>query len=185
VGASTGGPNALCELLVGLGADFPVPLVIAQHMPPMFTRLLAERLALESRLKVTEAASGDALGPGIALLAPGDHHMRLVRATTGLAVLLNQGPAENSCRPSVDVLFRSVAETCGDAALAVVLTGMGQDGVGGCERIRAAGGQVLVQDESTSVIWGMPGLVVRAGLAHRVVPLDEMAGVIRRLVGWA
>ena len=183
VGASTGGPNALRELLVGLGRDFPVPLVIVQHMPPMFTRLLAERLTIESGLKVAEAASGDALGRGTVLLAPGDHHMMLARANGSLAVLLHQGPEVNSCRPSVDVLFKSVAETCGEAALVVVLTGMGQDGLAGCARIHAAGGRVLVQDESTSVVWGMPGLVAQAGLAHGVVPLEEMAGEIRRVAG--
>ncbi|HEY3356726.1 MAG TPA: chemotaxis response regulator protein-glutamate methylesterase [Polyangia bacterium] len=183
IGASTGGPNALRELLVGLGRDFPVPLVIAQHMPPMFTRLLAQRLAIESGLQVREAVGSDALVPGVVLLAPGDHHMVVVRANAGLAVLLHQGPTENSCRPSVDVLFRSVAETCGEGALALVLTGMGQDGVAGCGRIREARGRVLVQDESTSVVWGMPGLVAQAGLAHAVVPLDEMAREVRRLVG--
>jgi two-component system chemotaxis response regulator CheB len=183
VGASTGGPNALRTLLMGLGRDFPVPLVIVQHMPPMFTRLLAERLSLESGLKVAEATSGDALARGTVLLAPGDYHMRLARASDGLAVLLHQGPEVNSCRPSVDVLFRSVAETCGDAALAVVLTGMGQDGLAGCARVHAAGGRVLVQDESSSVVWGMPGLVAQAGLAHGVVPLEELAGEVKRLAG--
>lgn len=183
VGSSTGGPNALRELLVGLGKDFPLPLLIVQHMPPMFTRLLAERLAIESGLRVVEAASGDALAPGSVYLAPGDYHMMVARGKEGLAVLLHQGAEVNSCRPSVDVLFRSVAETCGEAMLAVVLTGMGSDGLAGCARVHAAHGRVLVQDESTSVVWGMPGLVAQAGLADRVVPLDEMAAEVRRSVG--
>jgi two-component system, chemotaxis family, protein-glutamate methylesterase/glutaminase len=183
VGSSTGGPNALRELLVGLGTGFPLPIMIVQHMPPMFTRLLAERLSIESGLKVVEATSGDGLVPGTVYLAPGDHHMIVARGKEGLAVLLHQGAEVNSCRPSVDVLFRSVAETCGDATLAVVLTGMGSDGLAGCARVHAARGRVLVQDESTSVVWGMPGLVAQAGLADRVVPLDEMAAEVRRIAG--
>jgi two-component system chemotaxis response regulator CheB len=180
VGSSTGGPNALRELLVGLGRDFPLPLVIVQHMPPMFTRLLAERLTTESGLKVVEATGGDVLVPGTAFLAPGDYHMIVVRCQDGLATLLHQGAEVNSCRPSVDVLFRSVAETCREASLGVVLTGMGSDGVAGSAQIHAAHGRVLVQDESTSVVWGMPGLVAQAGLADRVVPLDGLAAEIRR-----
>jgi two-component system chemotaxis response regulator CheB len=183
VGASTGGPNALRELLVGLGRDFPLPVVIVQHMPAPFTRLLAERLAIESGLKVVEAASGDALAPGGVYLAPGGYHMIVARAKEGLAILLHQGAAVNSCRPSVDVLFLSVAETCGEATLGIVLTGMGSDGLAGCARIHAANGRVLAQDESTSVVWGMPGLVAQAGLADRVVPLDEMAAEVRRIAG--
>jgi len=183
VGSSTGGPNALRELLVGLGPGFPLPVVIVQHMPPMFTRLLAERLSIESGLKVVEATSGEALVPGTVYLAPGDYHMMVARAKEGLAVLLHQGAEVNSCRPSVDVLFRSVAETCGEASLAVVMTGMGSDGLAGCARLHAAHGRVLVQDESTSVVWGMPGLVAQAGLADRVVPLDDMAAEVRRIAG--
>jgi two-component system, chemotaxis family, protein-glutamate methylesterase/glutaminase len=182
VGSSTGGPNALRELLVGLGRDFPLPVLIVQHMPPMFTRLLAERLAIESGLKVVEASSGEPVVPGTVYLAPGDYHMIVARAREGLVVLLHQGAEVNSCRPSVDVLFRSVAETCGEETLGVVLTGMGSDGLAGCGRIHAAHGRVLAQDESTSVVWGMPGLVAQAGLADRVVPLDEMAAEVLRIV---
>jgi two-component system chemotaxis response regulator CheB len=183
VGSSTGGPNALRELLVGLGRDFPLPMLIVQHMPPMFTRLLAERLSIESGLKVVEATSGDTLVAGTVYLAPGDYHMMAARSKEGLAVLLHQGAEVNSCRPSVDVLFRSVAEACGEATLGVILTGMGSDGLAGCARIHAGRGRVLVQDESTSVVWGMPGLVAQAGLADRVVPLDELAAEVRRIAG--
>lgn len=175
IGLSTGGPNALARLLPALPAVFPVPVVIVQHMPPAFTRMLAERLAARSALKVGEASSGAVLQAGDVWLAPGNHHLVLARDGESIRLRTHQGPPENSCRPSVDVLFSSVAETYGPSALAVVLTGMGQDGLRGCERIREAGGQVLVQDEATSVVWGMPGYVARAGLANQVLPLDGLA----------
>src|SRR5262245_3634570 len=183
VGTSTGGPNALAELFSGLPGALPVPIVIVQRMPPMFTRLLAERLSAQSPVRVEEGRSGGALRPGHAWVAPGDHHMIVVRDGPGGRVLLHQDPPENSCRPAADVLFRSVAEAFGPSALAVVLTGMGQDGLRGCEAIRAAGGQVLVQDEATSVVWGMPGFVARAGLADKVLPLALIAGEVVRRVG--
>jgi two-component system chemotaxis response regulator CheB len=172
IGASTGGPNALAEVFANIPSDFPVPIVIVQHMPPMFTRLLAERLSAEHHVPVSEAISGAALHAGHALIAPGNFHMILVRDGTKVRTLLHQDPPENSCRPSVDVLFRSVAATFGAGTLAIVLTGMGQDGLLGCEAIREAGGQILVQDEASSVVWGMPGAVARAGLADRILPLS-------------
>ncbi len=182
IGTSTGGPNALAELFAGLPAEFPVPVVVVQHMPPVFTRLLAERLSAGSPVKVEEGRSGEPLRPGRAWIAPGDYHMIVVRAGTQTRVLVHQDPPENSCRPAADVLFRSVARTFGPAALAVVLTGMGQDGLRGCEAIRDAGGQVITQDEATSVVWGMPGFVARAGLADRVLPLAMVAPeVVRRV----
>jgi two-component system chemotaxis response regulator CheB len=181
VATSTGGPNALADLFAGLPADLPVPVVIVQHMPPMFTRLLAERLSAQFSLRVEEGRSGGALRPGHAWIAPGDHHMVVARNGAETRVLLNQDPPENSCRPAADVLFRSVAQAFGPAVLAVVLTGMGQDGLRGCEAIRAAGGQVIAQDEATSVVWGMPGFVARAGLADKVLPLALIAPeVVRR-----
>jgi len=180
IGVSTGGPNALAAVMPSLPADFPVPIVIVQHMPPMFTRLLAERLASQSSVRVVEATEGAVLEPGLALVAPGDHHMLLRRDVRGVSVVLNQDPPENSCRPAVDVLFRSVAQVYGASALAVVLTGMGQDGLHGCSRIREAGGQILVQDEATSVVWGMPGYVANAGLADAVLPIQEVAPAIVR-----
>ncbi len=178
IGASTGGPNALADVFAGLPADFPVPIVIVQHMPAMFTRLLAERLSARFPIPVEEGASGCILKPGRAWIAPGDHHMIVVRDALHLRLLLHQDPPENSCRPAVDVLFRSVAKTVGAGALGVVLTGMGQDGLRGCEALREAGGQVLVQDALTSVVWGMPGYVARAGLADRVLPLSLIADEI-------
>jgi two-component system chemotaxis response regulator CheB len=180
IGVSTGGPNALATVIPSLPADFPVPIVIVQHMPPMFTRLLAERLASQSSVRVVEATEGAVLEPGLALIAPGDYHMLLRRDVRGVSVVLNQDPPENSCRPAVDVLFRSVAQVYGASVLAVILTGMGQDGLHGCSRIRDAGGQILVQDEATSVVWGMPGYVANAGLADAVLPIQEVAPAIVR-----
>jgi two-component system chemotaxis response regulator CheB len=180
VAASTGGPNALADLFAGLPADFPVPVLVVQHMPPMFTRLLAERLAARHTMRVEEGRAGEVLRPGHAWVAPGDNHMAVARDGPGVRVVLNQDPAENSCRPAADVLFRAVAKAFGPNALAVVLTGMGQDGLRGCEAVRAAGGRVVAQDEATSVVWGMPGYVARAGLADRVLPLDMIAAEVSR-----
>ena len=178
IGVSTGGPNALAALLPRLPAHFPVPIVIVQHMPPIFTRLLAERLAAQSVLPVAEAAAGEVLQPGQIRLAPGGSHLVLERQGAQVRLQLNQDPPENSCRPAVDVLFRSVAATYQGNVLAVVLTGMGNDGLRGCEVIRHAGGQILVQDEASSVVWGMPGFVARAGLADGQIALNQMAGEI-------
>jgi two-component system chemotaxis response regulator CheB len=182
IGASTGGPNALADVFRRLPADFPVPIVIVQHMPPMFTRLLAERLSAEFAISVREGSSKTVLESGRAWIAPGDYHMIVVRDGLHVRLLLHQDPPENSCRPAVDVLFRSVAQTFGPRSLAVVLTGMGQDGLRGCEAIRETGGQVLAQDEASSVVWGMPGYVARAGLADRVLPLSLIGDEIVRRV---
>ena len=182
IGASTGGPNALAEIFHQLPADFPVPIVIVQHMPPMFTRLLAERLSAHSAIPVQEATSGTLLEPGMAWIAPGDFHMIVTRDGTQVRLLVHQDPRENSCRPAVDVLLRSLAKTFGRDSLNVILTGMGQDGLRGCEHVHEAGGQILVQDEATSVVWGMPGCVARAGLADRVLPLSLIANEILRRV---
>lgn len=182
IGVSTGGPNALAELIPALPGDLPVPVVIVQHMPPMFTRLLAERLDAQSALTVREAEDGMRIEPGTVTIAQGDHHMVLARDAAGVRVVLNQEPPENSCRPAVDPLFRSVTALYGPRVLAVVLTGMGQDGLHGCQHVRDAGGRVLAQDEASSVVWGMPGYVVRAGLADSVLPLSSMAAAITRRV---
>ncbi len=182
IGTSTGGPNALSDVFSNLPADLGVPVVIVQHMPPMFTRLLAERLSTQGPIKVEEAHSGGVLRPGHGWIAPGDYHMILVRDGAATRVLVHQDPQENSCRPAVDVLFRSVAQTHGGSTLAVILTGMGQDGLRGCEAIKAAGGEVFAQDEASSVVWGMPGYVVKAGLADRVLPLNQIAPeIVRRI----
>ena len=181
IGVSTGGPNALANLIPALARNFPIPIVIVQHMPPLFTRLLAERLEAVSGLKTREGCCGEYLRAGEVWVAPGGCHMEVERSEGGARILIHQGPPENSCRPAVDVLFRSVARTYQSAALAVVLTGMGQDGLNGCHCIREAGGRVLVQDEATSVVWGMPGAVAHAGLADKILPLPNLAAEINRL----
>jgi len=182
IGTSTGGPNALAEVIPHIPADFPVPIVIVQHMPPTFTRFLAERLTASSPLVVREGASGTRLEPGQAWIAPGDFHMNIRREEGAIRLAIFQAPPENSCRPSVDVLFRSVAEIYRENALTVVMTGMGQDGLRGCEHVKVAHGQVIVQDEATSVVWGMPGFVAKAGLADCILPLPEIADEIVRRV---
>lgn len=182
IGASTGGPNALADLFAGLPANFPVPIVVVQHMPPMFTQMLAERLSKSSRIPTVEAKSGMTLEPGKAWIAPGDYHMVITREGTAVRTKVNQESPENACRPAVDPLLRSVTTVYGAASLVVILTGMGQDGLRGCEGVRAAGGQILAQDEATSVVWGMPGHVARAGLADQVLPLSLLNGEIMRRV---
>jgi two-component system chemotaxis response regulator CheB len=182
IGASTGGPNALGVLLKELPANLPVPIVIVQHMPPLFTKMLAERLTATTPIPVDEAAYGQPLVAGRAYLAPGDQHLIVQRQGVQVVALLNRDPPENSCRPAVDVLFRSVAAVYGGAVLGVILTGMGQDGLLGCQALRGAGAQILAQDEASSVVWGMPGFVARAGLADAVRPLADLPAEILRRV---
>jgi|HubBroStandDraft_6_1064221.scaffolds.fasta_scaffold108643_2 two-component system chemotaxis response regulator CheB len=182
IGTSTGGPNALAEVLPRIPKDLPVPIVVVQHMPPIFTRLLAERLASQSEIPVTEGSAGVNLTPGCAWIAPGNFHMTVARAGLSCRLSLNQNAPEHSCRPAVDPLFRSVAEVFRANVLAVVMTGMGSDGVLGSQRIREAGGEVIIQDEPSSVVWGMPGLVYAAGQADAVYPLDALAPEITRRV---
>ncbi len=178
IGSSTGGPNALEALLSDLPGDLGVPIVLVQHMPEGFTRLLADRLSVKTPFEAVEAQGGEVLVPNRIYIAPGDRHLLVERHHEGPRLQTSLAPPENSCRPAVDVLFRSLAEVHGDGTLAVVLTGMGQDGMLGAERIVKAGGRVLVQDEASSVVWGMPGAVARAGLADRVLPLEDLAAEI-------
>lgn len=182
IGTSTGGPNALGEVIPCLPADLPVPVLIVQHMPPMFTRFLAERLSSVSKIPVVEATAGDVLQPGKAWIAPGDYHMTLRPDRSRMIIETDQREKENSCRPSVDVLFRSVAQIFGARTLAVIMTGMGQDGLKGCERVSQMKGQIFAQDEPSSVVWGMPGFVVKAGLADKVLPLQQLGPEIVRRV---
>ena len=176
IGCSTGGPDALARFLPRLPADLGIPVLVVQHMPPVFTAMLAQRLDRVSPLEVREAVDGDEVCAGRVLLAPGDFHLRVQRRGTTVRAVLDQGPQENFCRPAVDVLFRSALDVYGGSALATVLTGMGQDGL--------AGARILVQDEDSSVVWGMPGAVAGAGLADDVLPLEELAdrvvGAVRR-----
>ncbi len=182
IGVSTGGPNALAEILVPIPKDCPVPILIVQHMPPVFTKCLAERLSLTASIPIHEAQSGNVVVPGQVWIAPGDYHMLVEQKGTHVVLVTNQDPPENSCRPAADVLFRSIATVYGHAVLAVVLTGMGQDGMRGAEVVREAGGYVIAQDEASSVVWGMPGAVVHAGLAHSILPLSQISSEIMRKV---
>ena len=182
LGTSTGGPNALAEVFAHLSAEFPVPIVLVQHMPPLFTAMLAERLTAHSPVPCHEGVEGQVIARGHAYIAPGGRHMEVQRAGLRAVVHLQDGPPENSCRPAVDVLFRSVAAAFGGAVLGVVMTGMGQDGLRGCEIIREKRGHIVVQDEASSVVWGMPGYVAKAGYADRILPLNQIAGEIVRRV---
>jgi two-component system chemotaxis response regulator CheB len=186
IGVSTGGPAALDTLLPALPASFPLPVLVVQHMPELFTKLLAERLNGRCPLRVTEASSGEPIRPGAIHIARGDWHMEV--AATGSAastpvLRLTQEPPENHCRPAVDVLFRTGVAVYGARVLGVVLTGMGYDGLIGSRLIREHGGTVLAQDQATSAVWGMPGAVFQAGLAHRILPLNAIAPEILRLAG--
>jgi len=183
IGVSTGGPAALQTLLPMLPANFPIPIVVVQHMPPLFTALLAERLHRECELTVREAASAMLPEPGTVSIARGDWHLEFARQpfSSGQMLRLTQAAPEHYCRPSVDMLFRSAAQAYGDAVIGVVLTGMGSDGLEGCKAIRNAGGKILVQDRATSAVWGMPGVVAEGGLAHRILPLTAIASELMRL----
>jgi two-component system chemotaxis response regulator CheB len=178
VGCSTGGPDALTKVLTRLPTELPVPIVVTQHMPPVFTKMFAERLDRSTPLTVVEAGDGMNLIPGTVYVAPGDRHLVLHRRGTATLTQLSTAPPENSCRPAVDVMFRSVAAQFGGSACGVVLTGMGHDGRGGAKVLRDAGAEVLAQDEQSSVVWGMPGAVVGAGLADEILPLDQIAACL-------
>jgi two-component system, chemotaxis family, protein-glutamate methylesterase/glutaminase len=186
IGASTGGPAALDLLLPSLPADFPLPVLVVQHMPELFTGLLAERLSSRCSLQVREAADGDAVRPGMIHIARGDWHLEVLPAahwSQPCTLHLTQKEPESHCRPAVDVLFRTVVAAYGSGVLAIILTGMGSDGLAGSRLVRTRGGVVLAQDQATSAVWGMPGAVTRAGLANRVLPIQAIAGEILRLTG--
>jgi len=183
IGSSTGGPQALRDVVGALPRDTNVPIVITQHMPKLFTAILAEHLT-KLGLPASEAQEGEPLRPGRIYLAPGDFHMTL-RSTNGvISTHLDQNPPVNFCRPAVDPLFDSCAQVAGNGVLAVVLTGMGHDGRDGARTIRDAGGQVIAQDQASSVVWGMPGAVVEAGLADQILTLKDIGPELaRRLKG--
>jgi two-component system chemotaxis response regulator CheB len=183
IGASTGGPNALTAVLEALPADFPVPVLIVQHLPKNFTKFFAQRLDAACALTIREATDSTRIAPGAVWIAPGDLHLEAHSTARGIVLATNDGPLVNSCRPAADVLFHTAATCFGAATLAVVLTGMGQDGLDGCRRIREVGGQVIVQDKATSVVWGMPGQVTEAGLAEAVLPISDVGAEVMRRVG--
>jgi two-component system chemotaxis response regulator CheB len=185
IGTSTGGPNALASVFAAIPRNLPVPIVIVQHMPTLFTKMLAERLHKLGSVGFCEGSEGQVLQPGQAYVAPGGRHMEVVRFGKGFRLHLQDQPPENSCRPAVDVLFRSAAVAAGAGVLAVVLTGMGQDGLHGCRQLREQHAQILAQDEASSVVWGMPGHVAQAGLADRILPLRDVAAEICLRVGAA
>jgi len=185
IGASTGGPAALDALLPALPSTFPIPVLVVQHMPELFTRQLAARLAQHCGLRVLEAAEGDPMAPGTIYIARGNWHLEVRASVRGQALptlQLTQSPEVNHCRPAVDVLFSSAVKVYGAGVIAVVLTGMGSDGLSGAREVRNAGGIVLAQDQATSTVWGMPGAVAGAGLAHHVLSLDAIAPEILTLV---
>jgi len=181
IGSSTGGPQALSRVISAVAADLTVPVLVTQHMPPAFTAILAESLARTSGLTCVEAEAGMMLERRCVYVAPGDYHMT-VRGKAG-PIELNQGPAENFCRPAVDPMMRSVASVYGPHALGLILTGMGADGREGARAIVGAGGTIIAQDEDSSVVWGMPGAVANAGLAAAIVPLDGVAAEIKKYLG--
>ncbi len=183
IGVSTGGPNALNEVIPRFPSNFKIPIFIVQHMPPVFTAQLASRLNQKSKLNVVEAQDNAIVQPGTVYIAPGDFHMTVIKEDKKYKIKLNQDPPENSCRPAVDVLFRSLAKTYKDKVLAAVLTGMGQDGLEGAKALKKTGAFVIAQDKQTSVVWGMPKFVAEAGLADRVVPLGNITTTILELSG--
>jgi two-component system chemotaxis response regulator CheB len=185
IGSSTGGPNALFALVQSLKPNLPVPVVLTQHMPATFTPILAQHIDRLGILPCAEAKDGDILEPGKILLAPGDHHLLVRRKGVHLMVQLSDAPPENYCRPSVDPMLRSACEALDGRVVVAMLTGMGQDGLLGTRKIIEAGGSLVAQDEASSVVWGMPGAVVRAGLAHAVLPLPQIGAKLLAMLGIA
>ncbi|MGO3930679.1 chemotaxis response regulator protein-glutamate methylesterase [Rhodopseudomonas pseudopalustris] len=182
IGSSTGGPQALMTLVSDLGPVIDrVPVLITQHMPPTFTTILAEHLARASNRPAREAVDGEPVRAGRIYLAPGGRHMRVVKNGAGMDIALDDGPAVNFCKPAVDPLFISAIDVWQSAVLAVILTGMGSDGMRGGKEIVAAGGSVIAQDEASSVVWGMPGAAANAGICAAVLPLNQIASKVARV----
>jgi two-component system chemotaxis response regulator CheB len=182
IGSSTGGPQALNALVARIGSLIErAPVLITQHMPPTFTAILAEHLARVAKCPVREARDGEEINAGTIYLAPGGKHMKVARRDGIAVIAIDDGPLVNFCKPAVDPLFASAAAVWGSKAMALVLTGMGADGLSGAKAIVAAGGHVMAQDEATSVVWGMPGQVAMAGLCSAVLPMNEIAPRLTRL----
>jgi two-component system chemotaxis response regulator CheB len=175
IGSSTGGPQALFTVVQGLGKAVSVPVVVTQHMPATFTRILAEHITRLGGMPCAEARDGEPLLPGRIYLAPGDHHLLVEGGRSSLRARLTTGPPENFCRPAVDPMLRSASPACDGRVLVAMLTGMGHDGLAGTRTVVDAGGCAIAQDEASSVVWGMPGAVARAGLCHAVLPLPKIA----------
>ncbi|PCI50021.1 MAG: chemotaxis response regulator protein-glutamate methylesterase [Alphaproteobacteria bacterium] len=185
IGSSTGGPQALLEVLRDLGS-VNIPIVITQHMPPTFTKILAKHLTSATNFDCKEAEDGDLLENGKVYLAPGDHHLTVVKKAGKKVIALNQDAPENFCRPSVEPMFRSLIDLYGGEVFAVILTGMGHDGLEASRKLVEAGGKLIAQDEKTSVVWGMPGAVCEAGLCSGIYPLNQIGSKIKeKLTGLA
>jgi two-component system chemotaxis response regulator CheB len=183
IGASTGGPRAVGEVLAAMGPALSrIPVLIVQHMPPIFTAVFAEHLQAQTGVLAREPKAGEPLSPGRIFVAPGGRHMGLVKEGANIVVRLDDGPPVNFCRPAVDVLFRDAAAIFGASALAVVLTGMGSDGTNGARALVETGATVIAQDEATSTVWGMPGSIAKAGLAHEILPLDAIAPALKTII---
>lgn len=185
IGSSTGGPKALFAMLSALGPKFPLPILITQHMPETFTTLLAEHIQRVTDRPCQEGAHGEEVLPGHTYVAPGDYHMTVAQQDGKTVMLLDQGPPENFCRPAVDRMFKSIAGIYGAKMAAVILTGMGHDGLKGCEKVIDVGGTVVTQDAATSVVWGMPGVVATAGFSCANLPIDGIGPYVSKLVGGA
>jgi two-component system chemotaxis response regulator CheB len=184
IGSSTGGPQALGTLIAGIGATADrAPILIAQHMPPTFTTALAEQLTRVSGRPVREAEHEELIAPGCVYIAPGGHHMRVMRSPAGPTIMLGRDAPINFCRPSIDALLSSAAQIWGAGSLALILTGMGSDGARGAGEIAAVGGSVIAQDEDSSVVWGMPRAVAAAGSCSAVLPLWQIPAEVNRLFG--
>ncbi|WP_232629651.1 protein-glutamate methylesterase/protein-glutamine glutaminase [Methylobacterium sp. Leaf118] len=185
VGSSTGGPKAVGEVLEKIGAATlrRLPVLIVQHMPPVFTAVFAEHLGARVGLPAAEGKADERVQPGRIYVAPGGRHMRLAGSAADPVIRLDDGPPVNFCRPAVDVLFLDAAALYGSATLSVILTGMGSDGTAGSRALVEAGGVLLAQDEATSTVWGMPGSVAKAGLCHAVLPLPEIGPALRNAIG--
>ena len=181
IGSSTGGPPALLKLFAALKNKIKLPVLLTQHMPPTFTRILAEHIMKSTDWPAGEAEDGMAVEPGQVYVAPGDYHMSVEQSASGNVLRINQAAPENFCRPSVDVMLRSVAKVYGAKSLVVILTGMGSDGLAGARPIIDAGGTVIAQNEESSVVWGMPGAVAKGGLCSAVLALDDLPSAIQRL----
>lgn len=182
IGSSTGGPQALLEVLADMTSTVKLPILITQHMPATFTTLLAEHIARATGVPAKEAVHGEMIEAGRIYMAPGDYHMLVESKGAGQQIVLNQGPQENFCRPAVDPMLRSMAPIFGAGLLTIILTGMGSDGKKGAEKVVEAGGAVIAQDEATSVVWGMPGAVATSGLCSAVLPLKDIGPSVRKMV---
>lgn len=180
IASSTGGPAALLSFFQGLnGVALPQPVFVTQHMPPVFTQLLADNIAVGARLPCKEAVEGEEVKAGMIYIAPGNYHMTAVIDGVQKRIRLTRDPPVNFCRPSADPMLESLAAAYQGRVLAMVLTGMGTDGLAGCRKLAAAGGEVYAQDEASSVVWGMPGAVAQAALCSKILPLAEMPAAVR------